>query len=1038
MANLNEDLNKANKSAQNLNDTMGDTQDSFRDMRSLLEGINSELGKKVNNVKEASKGYTDLTSIASKLALQEEEITRYSDTQLKSFSEKAQAARAEIEVRAEALLQEKGINAELKGNEGMLNQILGFRKDLTDEQQALLKGYATEFALEDEIVAQVQKEVQIREDVNKAIGIAGNALKAITQIAGPFASILKLDKIKEDMEKFAEETIRAGGSVSRLSTLGVGLKSAFSSAFSTLTDPTVIIAGALKGFKEVDKASVEFQRQTGENLNTFGTGIDAANTHFITTADYIKTASALTKELGVNATAMFKPEDILEASEMVHAMGMSVDQANQMAKISKINGGNLKAQSEAIVAGVNASNKQNKTAMAAGEVMKDVANVSDSIAIIYAGYPEKLGAAATTAKSLGMNLSDVDKIADSLLNFEQSIANELEAELLTGKELNLEKARQAALNNDLETVAKELANQGITASEFGRMNRIEQERYAKAAGLSKDQMAKMLILEQAKTDVGKEALTDAQKQTLENLKQEEAGEKFSKSIEKIQQALAPVVGFFASIATSVLGFLTSTYLIYPILGVIALSYVGKMVKGFKSMKDDMMQMGKDAVKIAKNIFSKSDKVKDVTKDAQGRFRDAKGRFAKAPEGADKAGEAIGKSADKTKSVKGDKGKEIKNFLKGLGDGLKHVGKNAVEVMKGGAALLVATPGLVGLALASPGLALLAMVPGKGIEFALKGLAKGIIAFGKKPGEILKGAAVLGAVGLVLGGSFALAMMMVKDVDPAQMIAFSASLTMLGITMAILGNIGGNIIMGAAAMGILALSLIPAAFAFSLLAGVDIGSMIAFSIALPLLALAAAGLGFIAPFIMAGAAALAVLGLALIPAGMAFGMITGLDTKAIMSFSTGVAALALTVAGLGFLAPFIIYGSFALMALGLALIPLSTAFGLLASVDTSSMIGGFIELASLAPGLTATAAALFAVAGGMTAVAIAGYLAVPAMALMSLFGGSGDGGEGKQEDEMVKMNQKLDRLIAVVEAGGDVFIDGTKVGKTIALASSKMG
>ena len=43
------------------------------------------------------------------------------------------------------------------------------------------------------------------------------------------------------------------------------------------------------------------------------------------------------------------------------------------------------------------------------------------IAIIYAGYPEKLGAAATTAKSLGMNLSDVDKIADSLLNFEQSI-----------------------------------------------------------------------------------------------------------------------------------------------------------------------------------------------------------------------------------------------------------------------------------------------------------------------------------------------------------------------------------------------------------------------------------------------------------------------------------------------------------------------------------------------------------------------------------------------------------------------------------------
>jgi len=1035
---LNDDLNKAKQTTKDLKQELGTTEDSFRDMRSLLEGINDELGKKVNNVKEASKGYTDLTAVASKLALQEEEITRYSDDQLKKFSEKAQAARAEIESRAKSLIQEKGINAELKGNEGMLNQILGFRQDLTDEQQALLRGYATEFKLEDEILEKVQEEVRIREDVNEAIGVAGKALKAITEIAGPFASILKLDKIKEDMEEFAEETIRAGDSVSRLQTLGVGLGSAFKNAFSTLTDPSIIIASAIKGFKKVDEANVEFQRQTGQSLNDFSTAIDASNTHFITTADYIKTASELTKELGQNASVMFKPEDILEASEMVHAMGMASKEAANLAKFSKINGGNIKAQNEAIVEGVNASNKQNKTAVAAGNVLKDVADVSEEIAISYAGYPEKLGEAATTAAGLGMNLAQVDKIADSLLQFEQSIANELEAELLTGQELNLEKARQLALDNDLAGVAQELANQGITASSFSKMNRIQQEAQAKALGMSRQEMSKMLMAQSATMDIADDQLTAAQKQTLEQLKQEEAAEKFNKSIEKVQQALAPVVGFFANILTSVLGFLTYTKAIYPILGVIAAVYVAKMVKGFKTMRDDMKSMVKDSITLGKKLFGKGDKAKEVTKDAQGRFRDAKGRFAKAPKGADKAGEAIGKSADKTKNVKGSKGKEIKEYLQGLGKGLTEIGKNAVDVMKGGLALLVATPGLVGLALASPGLALLGMVPGKGVEMALKGLAKGIIAFGKKPGEILKGAAIMGAVGLVLGGSFALAMMMIKDVDPAQMIAFSASLTMLGITMALLGNIGANILMGAAAMAILAVSLIPAAFAFSLLAGVDIGSMIAFSIALPLLALAAAGLGFIAPFIMAGAAALAVLGLALIPAGMAFGMITGLDTKAIMSFSKGVAALALTVAGLGFLAPFIIYGSFALASLGLALVPLSSGFAALASVDTSGMIQGFVELASLAPGLTATAAALFAVAGGMTAVAVAGYLAVPAMALMSLFGGSGSSGEGKQEDEMVKMNEKLDRLIAVVEAGGDVYIDGSKVGKTLQLASSKMG
>lgn len=456
------------------------------------------------------------------------------------------------------------------------------------------------------------------------------------------------------------------------------------------------------------------------------------------------------------------------------------------------------------------------------------------------------------------------------------------------------------------------------------------------------------------------------------------------------------------------------------------------------MRDDMKSMVKDSISLAKNLFGKGDKAKEVTKDAQGRFRDAKGRFAKAPKGADKAGEAIGKSADKTKDVKGSKGKEIKEYLQGLGKGLTEIGKNAVDVMKGGLALLVATPGLVGLALASPGLALLGMVPGKGVEMALKGLARGIAFIGKKPAEILKGAAVLGAVGLVLGGSFALAMMMIKDVSPGQMIAFAGSLTMLGITMALLGNLGANILLGAAAMAVLAISLIPAAFAFSLLAGVDVGSMIAFSIALPLLALAAAGLGFLAPFIIYGSVALAALGLALIPAAEAFSNLQGVDSKALSSFSEGVYDLAWSVAGLGFLAPAIVLGGVAMAALGLALIPLSKGFAALAAVNIEGALEGFIELASIAPGLTATAAALFAVAGGMAAVAVAGYLAVPAMALMSLFSGFGDSGESKKEDEMVKMNEKLDRLIAVVEAGGDVYIDGAKVGKTLQLASSKMG
>ena len=35
--------------------------DSYRDMRSLLEGVNEELGKKTDNLKEASKAYSQLS-----------------------------------------------------------------------------------------------------------------------------------------------------------------------------------------------------------------------------------------------------------------------------------------------------------------------------------------------------------------------------------------------------------------------------------------------------------------------------------------------------------------------------------------------------------------------------------------------------------------------------------------------------------------------------------------------------------------------------------------------------------------------------------------------------------------------------------------------------------------------------------------------------------------------------------------------------------------------------------------------------------------
>ena len=73
--------------------------------------------------------------------------------------------------------------------------------------------------------------------------------------------------------------------------------------------------------------------------------------------------------------------------------------------------------------------------------------------------------------------------------------------------------------------------------------------------------------------------------------------------------------------------------------------------------------------------------------------------------------------------------------------------------------------------------------------------------------------------------------------------------------------------------------------------VDTGKMIAFSIAVPLLGLAAAGLGVLAPFIFAGAAAIAALGLSLLPMAGAFALLGQVDIVGVLSSLGEIALIA---------------------------------------------------------------------------------------------------------------------------------------------------
>ena len=263
--------------------------------------------------------------------------------------------------------------------------------------------------------------------------------------------------------------------------------------------------------------------------------------------------------------------------------------------------------------------------------------------------------------------------------------------------------------------------------------------------------------------------------------------------------------------------------------------------------------------------------------------------------------------------------------------------------------------------------------------------------------------------------------------------------MLGLTLALLGKIGSSVIQGALAMGILAAALIPAAFAFSLLGDVDTGKMIAFSIAVPLLGLAAAGLGFLAPFIFAGAAAIAALGLSLLPMAGAFALLGQVDIIGVITSLGEIAAIApgLALAGIGF------------ASLGAGL--MSLGVGALFALPGLAVLAG---IASLGSSLQAAGTGVRALAENIGLLKdnlneleveklneLQGLLTTAAIAapMLALAGGLGQmvaGITGGQSGGNDAVAAKLDELIAVVKEGGDVFIDGSKAGNALVLASSK--
>jgi len=352
----------------------------------------------------------------------------------------------------------------------------------------------------------------------------------------------------------------------------------------TLASEAAMLAlakGALEGSNQINNLqknlglSYSNAYQLQNNL-----AASAANSEklFINSKDLNKSLTDLVETTGLLST--FSGDTLVTMTTLTKQLGFGVKEASQLALLARTQSTDTNTVLENTVDTVNAINRQNKSAISAKAVLNDIATASSAIVVSLGMSPELLAEAATEARALGLNLEAVDKIAESLLNFETSIGNELKAELLLGQEINLEKARELALNNDLAGLSEEIAKNTALTETFATGSRIQQEAAAAALGMSRNELADMVMQQQFLNLAQDDFIAQYGEQSYQAMQAQSATEKFQASLEKIQgiigdigTAFSPLIDGFASLVGYLAESKALMFVISTIMGTLAVKSI---------------------------------------------------------------------------------------------------------------------------------------------------------------------------------------------------------------------------------------------------------------------------------------------------------------------------------------------------------------------------------------------------------------------------------------------------------------------------------
>jgi hypothetical protein len=994
-----------------------------REDLSDIEGLERQIEKNNNSIDQSKKLQASLTNSIGedlskefKLATSTLDKRREIDEILQKELEKLNKGEKVDEARI-GRLNEMAQSADEQIAHAVKNLSVSEQQLLVTDQNAKLLEQTNE---------EQRERLRLAKQIEAAEGLTGTLVGKLGKLMG------FNEKTQNNIKKDAQDALKIkqeegkllDGYQGKLQGLSAYAKSFGTNFLKSVTDPAVIFAAIGDSLMRNSKLTNQFQTELGVSYGNaldmrqaLASSADASGDLFINSEKLQKSFFALKETTGVFFDLSSQSAETF--TNLTERIGLAGAAAGNLTMLMRLQGKETEKNLENLYDSTGAMLETSKTTASVKDILGDVATSSKGLQASLSANPGALAKAAIAARELGATLSDMEGTQKSLLDFESSIAAELEAELLTGKQLNLEKARTAALNNDLATVGEELGKQGVDLASFGKMNYLQQEAMAKAMGMTRDSMGEMVL----RAEMQKKSLSEIRdtmgEQAYENAKALGAQDKINAATEKLKdifgnilQFLTPVIDALASIL-GVIGFIGSI-----------LAKVNEWTGGFSNkligvaivarslgMSFGDMFSPKAYIKFFKGLMSKittsggllkglkskmggiTDGLKDKSKGMVGGLKDkvkgmlggdksnikfdermaGGGRFKDVTSGkmvSNKAAAAAGavkpgavpkgvtdaaKSSTATPAPKDD-GKALKTKMKNIAEGIKAFA--STDVIKGAVAMIIAAPGLVALSLAAIPLKLVEKINGKAIQEAMKGIANGIKPFGDS--KVIAGAfnMLIAAPGLVALSIAALPLKLIEKVNGKALQA-----GMKGIAKGLQSFANPMAVLGG-------LALIPISIG---LIGLGAGAIGLAAVAL-LGAAAAVGMGALSGGLVALAAVavpaligigiLGLFGLALMPLGFALSLVAPLITAVGTAIATVIMSIADAVVTV-------------MPALTQGLIDLAT------KIPLSGLLGLALALPGLALGVGILGGALLLSAPGFLIGSLTLPLIAPALAELNL-------------------------------------------------------